>query len=147
MNRLFFDLTAADLMQREVYFYRRGVTARELASTMVEERFGSVPIVDEENRPIGTVSEGDLLGVLQEGNDLENVTTEEVMASPALCVTEETKADEILRLLQEKPLIRLPVTDRHGELVGIVTRLDVLSAYLNVSDAPLNVSDEAVMLS
>lgn len=129
-KRAFADLTAADLMVKEVYFYHEGVSTHQLATTMTEERFGSLPIVDEETRLMGIVSEFDLLEALRAGKDLRDVTAEEVMTATPVFVREETTAAEIMGLLQERHLIRLPVIDARGRLVGIVARQDVLSGYL-----------------
>ncbi len=100
---------------------------------MTEHGFGSVPVVDEKHRLIGIVSEFDLLKVLMEDKPLSEVTAGEIMTPNPMTVAPEITAMDIIRLLEEKHLIRLPVVDEKGKLVGIVARRDILQGYLSVT--------------
>jgi len=50
----------------------------------------------------------------------------EIMTAPPICVGEETSVFEIARIFAEKRINRVPVTDRNGKLVGIVSRADIV---------------------
>lgn len=58
------------------------------------------------------------------------------MTVSPICVTEETLSEEIIQLLQEKHLIRVPVVDKNGTLVGVVARRDILQGYLKSKESP-----------
>lgn len=132
-TRGFKDLRADQFMQDQVFSYHVDDKAETLAEIMTEEGFGSVPVVDSSNRVIGIVSEFDLLKALMDDKPLAQVTAGELMTRTPITVTLDTAAMDIIRLLEEKHLIRMPVVDRDGRLVGIVARRDVLKGYLNAT--------------
>jgi CBS domain-containing protein len=75
--------------------------------------------VCEGKRIVGVVSEADLIG--KSGS-----TVGEVMTSPADTVTESTGLEAVADKLTRQRIRRLPVVDRQGQLVGVVSRRDVL---------------------
>lgn len=111
-------MSAAHFMQTDVYYYPKNATGDKLATAITMGGFGSVPIVDKGKRLVGIISEFDLLKAITSGKELEKVTAEEIMTVSPICVTEETLSEEIIQLLQEKHLIRVPVVDKNGTLVG-----------------------------
>jgi CBS domain-containing protein len=132
----FKKMSAAHFMQTDVYYYPKNATGDKLATAITMGGFGSVPIVDKGKRLVGIVSEFDLLKAITSGRELEKVTAEEIMTVSPICVTEETLSEEIIQLLQEKHLIRVPVVDRGGTLVGVVARRDILQGYLKSKESP-----------
>jgi CBS domain-containing protein len=129
----FTTIKAENLMQDVVSFYHNEATGDKLARTISEGGFGSVPIVNKDGKVEGIVSEFDLLQVIMEGKELSNVTAAEIMTKEKVSVTHDTPAMEIIHLLQNKHLIRLPVTDAEGNLIGIVARRDILMGYLRAT--------------
>lgn len=101
----FKKMTAAHFMQTDIYYYPKKATGDKLATAVTMGGFGSIPIVDEEKRLVGIVSEFDLLNAIVSGRELEKVTAEEIMTPDPFCVKEEAPSEEIIRLLQEKHLI------------------------------------------
>jgi CBS domain-containing protein len=71
------------------------------------------------SRVVGVVSEADLIG--KSGS-----TVGEVMTSPATTVFESTRLEEVAEQLTHQRIRRLPVVDADGQLVGVVSRRDVL---------------------
>lgn len=134
----FNTLTAVQFMQQDVIYFSKSVTGEKLAAAITTGGFGSVPIVDEDLKPIGIVSEYDLLRVIRMGNALNKVSAEEIMTKPAVTVSIETKSGEVMKVLENLHLIRLPVVDRGGKLVGVVARRDLLQGYLQ-SQVPAKV--------
>ncbi|MCG3114181.1 MAG: CBS domain-containing protein [Candidatus Manganitrophus sp. SA1] len=132
----FKKMSAAHFMQTDVYYYPKNATGDKLATAITMGGFGSVPIVDKGRRLVGIISEFDLLKAITSGKELEKVTAEEIMTVSPICVTEETLSEEIIQLLQEKHLIRVPVVDKNGTLVGVVARRDILQGYLKSKESP-----------
>lgn len=132
----FKKMSAAHFMQTDVYYYPKNATGDKLATAITMGGFGSVPIVDKGKRLVGIISEFDLLKAITSGKELEKVTAEEIMTVSPICVTEETLSEEIIQLLQEKHLIRVPVVDKNGALVGVVARRDILQGYLKSKESP-----------
>ncbi len=133
------EMAASRLMEQEVFSFGEGASCHDLAETMVREDFGSAPIVDREGRLMGIVTEYDLLDALLDGKDLKQTPAAECMTRPAISIAEKMTAEQVVRLLQARHLIRVPVTDPNGVLIGLVARRDILAGYLESNLAPLPV--------
>ena len=106
---------------------------REIAPSYMMEGFGSVPIVDENNKLVGIVSEFDLLAALRKGKKLQDVAAGEILTANPVSVTKDTDIVTLMDVLQNNHLIRVPVLDNVGKLIGIVARRDLLRGYLQTS--------------
>lgn len=131
----FCRLTVERFMERDVQVGHRQTKADVLASQMIEG-FGAVPIVDEHRHLVGIVSEYDLLGALQRGHRWSDISAEEIMSPNPYAIRPETNVGTLVRVLRDSQLIRVPVVDKDGTLVGIVARRDILFGYLNCGLAP-----------
>ena len=132
----FKKMTASHFMQTDVYYYSKNSTGDKLATAITMGGFGSVPIVDKGKKLVGIVSEFDLLKAIMSGRELEKVTAEEIMTPDPVSVREDTPSEKIIEILQEKRLIRAPVVDKNGKLIGIVARRDILQGYLKSRETP-----------
>ena len=97
------------------------------------EGFGSIPIVDGSSKLVGIVSEFDLLKALRKGKNLDEVLAGEIMTPNPVSVTQDTNVLTLIDVLQNNHLIRVPVVDAIGKLIGIVARRDLLRGYLHVT--------------
>ena len=129
--RDFKTLKAEQFMQDGVYAYQPEDDGEKLAQAMTEGGFGSVPIVDQDRHLLGIVSEFDLLRALKEEKHLASVKAGDLMTPNPVTVSPETLAMDIIQSLEAKHLIRMPVVNEKGQLVGVVARRDVLQGYLN----------------
>jgi len=140
--------TVRDVMTTRVIWVRKAASFRELAAAFREYRVSAFPIIDENRRVIGVVSEADLLAkqALDGGDDgmpgmitgllrrreqekARGVTAGDVMTSPAVTVRPEDTVEHAARLMYTRRVKRLPVVDAGGHLVGIIGRADVLSVF------------------
>ena len=126
-------LKAEQFMQDVVSYYRVEDTGDKLAGAITEGGFGSVPILANDGKVIGIVSEFDLLGAITDGKELSQVTAGEIMTKDISSVNPDTPVLEVIQLLQSKHLIRIPVVAANGSLVGIVARRDILLGYLRAT--------------
>ncbi|SRR5579884_447370 len=134
----FSTLTAAQFMQQDVVYFSKVVKAQSIAAAITTGNFGSVPIVDSDLRPIGIVSEYDLLKAMRQGKNLSEISAAEIMSKPAVTVTTEAHATDVMKVLEDKHLIRVPVVDEEGKLVGMLARRDLIKGYLQ-SQVPAKV--------
>jgi len=132
-NKNFSTLKAEQFMENVVSCFYAEESGENLAAAMYEGGFGSVPILAKDGKVIGIVSEVDLLKVLLDGKDLAKVTADEIMTKNPVTVTAETLAPDIIRILYDKHLIRVPVVDTKGQLIGIVARRDILEGYFKAT--------------
>jgi CBS-domain-containing membrane protein len=123
------DLTALDIMVRPVVSARRGASARDIALQLLTGLYSGMPVTDEEGRVVGVVTELDLLKAVEEGRELVKTTAEEIMHTEVITADVDTPVSELLKLMTDKNIIRLPITDK-GRLVGVVARCDVLKTLI-----------------
>jgi CBS domain-containing protein len=100
-----------------------------IASILVHARSGGVPVVDEQERLVGFVSETDLMGALLRSND-GTIAARDIMSTPAISVDEFATTDEVMTIFRARDIHHLPVV-RGDKLVGIITPFDVLKFFLD----------------
>ncbi|WP_225829873.1 CBS domain-containing protein [Streptomyces sp. NK08204] len=144
--------TVEELMTRDVVVAQPHTPFKELVRLLAENDVTAVPVVDGLGRPMGLVSEGDLLRKSADQADpsgrvpvpnleawerakAEGSRAEELMSAPAVCARPEWNVVEAARLMETQGVKRLPVVDETDRLVGIVSRGDLLRIFLRRDDA------------
>ncbi|BFU94823.1 MAG: hypothetical protein NTNFB02_15450 [Nitrospira sp.] len=125
-------LTVPQLMQDVVVTVGPQTNARTVAELLAEGNFGSVPVVEEDRTLVGLVSEFDLLGAMDQAKDIRTITAADVMTRDVVTVTEDLPVKDLIHLLQERHLIRVPVV-RGKTLIGIVARRDIVFGYVKAT--------------
>ncbi|MFF2745829.1 CBS domain-containing protein [Kitasatospora sp. NPDC058048] len=118
---------------------------REIVTLLSEYDITGVPVVDPEARPLGVVSEADLLRTLAAQEDPASllpapesaqagpngeVTAADLMTAQPVCTTPDTSVVAAARLMSRHGLKRLPVLDEEGRVIGMVSRGDLLRVFL-----------------
>jgi acetoin utilization protein AcuB len=101
---------------------------QEALALMKQESIRHLPVVDPEMRLLGWVTDADLRGVLI-ASMLEELTLEDVMIRKPYAVKPDMPLEEAARLLLDKRVGGLPIVE-NGVLVGIITVVDILSAFI-----------------
>lgn len=117
-------------MQPHVITSHELASLREIATHMVIGRISGFPIVDDSGTVVGIVTELDIIRALRTGLNLDSTCAADVMTRELIWVDAETPVDSVMQVLTDQRIIRVPVLSG-GELVGIVSRGDVLRATLN----------------
>ena len=131
-------LTAGQAMENRVKFCHSTTPWSSIASALVDRGYGSLPAVDDDMNLIGIVSEDDLLKVLLEKQDEKELLAKDLMTKNPITVHEDMSILDVIKILEENKLIRIPVT-KGTRLVGIITRRDVLYCYLKATAQTLGV--------
>jgi len=135
--------TVKDVMTAEVVAVRRETTFKEMAAVLRRYRVSALPVVDDAGRVIGVVSEADLLakealsdpGVAAEllhrkdVRKAEGLTAGDLMTRPPVTAAPEDPVEQAARMMHFMRVKRLPVVNSGGQLVGIVSRSDVLAVF------------------
>ncbi|MFH8371722.1 CBS domain-containing protein [Streptomyces sp. NPDC018031] len=144
--------TVGELMTRSVVRARPQMPFKEVARLLADNEVTAVPVVDNLDRPIGVISEADLLRKAADQPDpsgrivlphpeaweriqAEGARAEEIMSAPAVCARPEWTVVEAARLMAVHGIKRLPVVDEADRLQGIVSRGDLLRVFLRTDDA------------
>jgi CBS domain-containing protein len=137
----------SDVMTTPVITTPERTPVRELVGIMSTHRVSAVPIVDDD-RVVGLVSQADLLpkvaaaGVTgartarrRAAAKAAATSARDLMSTPALSISADAPLSTAARTMQAKKVKRLLVTDNSGQLLGIVSRADLLRPYTRTDKA------------
>ena len=158
-----------DVMTTRVVAVGKDATFKDIVALLTEHRVSAFPVLDEDEKVIGVVSEADLLskealvaamGALaaqlgrvngspyrDEFAKAAAVTAVDLMTKPPIVVTPDEPVTSAVRLMYHGRVKRLPVVGVKGELVGIVSRVDVLSVYSRPDEEIRQEIEKNVILS
>jgi CBS domain-containing protein len=137
-----------DVVTTDVLTVTPGMPYREIVDALAQRRVTAAPVVDDERRVVGVVSEADLLHKVEFiGDERQRRTFErpaqrtarekahaaeaaDLMTGPAITVRPETPVVAAARRMERERVKRLVVVDADGCLVGIVSRRDLLRMHL-----------------
>lgn len=161
------QLTAADVMTSPVLSVSPDASLAEAIGLMLERHISGLLVLDADGEMLGVITEGDLLrrheiATTQHRSWLSHLFTSsgkqaaaftrthgrrvrDVMTEQVIAVSEATPLVDIVELMEERGIKRLPVL-RNGRAVGVVSRADVLRAVLAVAENPLpSATDDATI--
>jgi CBS domain-containing protein len=137
--------TVADVMTTRVIAVRRNADFKQIARVLREFRVSACPVINDADQVVGVVSEADLLykaadcelpaGLIRlrwklgEESKITAVTAQQLMTSPAVTIHADASVQVAARIMRDRRVKRLPVVGKEAELIGIVTRADVLAVY------------------
>lgn len=102
---------------------------------MKDNRIGSVIVVDESNsNPVGIITERDIVNNLSSPTANLQIQVKEIMSKPIVTIQETHSLIDALQTMQKNNFRRLPVTNKEGKLVGIVTDKDIFKTIINNKD-------------
>jgi len=148
VERILSSVLARDMMSTDVVFVGPDTPIAEIAELMGHRGISGLPVTDEKRSVVGVISEKDFLSRMGEAGPKNFMTViasclkakgcialpiraksaRDIMSSPAVTTFEDTPFPEVKRLMVEKTINRIPVTDREGRLIGIITRNDIIGA-------------------
>ncbi|MBW8706775.1 Magnesium transporter MgtE [Streptomyces sp. MBT84] len=120
--------SVGDLMTPSAVSVRPGTTFKEIARLLDEYDITAVPVVDDFGRPVGVVSEADLLR--KQTSVGVGITAGALMTSPAVVAKPEWDVVRAARTMEGSKVKRLPVVDEDGHLIGVISRSDLLQLFL-----------------
>ncbi len=122
----------SQLMSREVLCAPPDATVSELVALMHEHTYSCI-MITEKDRPVGLVTERDVVGVLDEmlkGERHGDLPVSEFMSEPVMTINENHPVFDAVVFCRSRSVRHLPVVDRQGRLTGLLTQSDLASAHL-----------------
>jgi CBS domain-containing protein len=144
-----------DIMVKKVITIQKDASVEELSELLVKNRISGVPVLDSDGRLVGIATEGDLIikdsdlhfpryfKLLDSIIYLESLNkfkkslkkflgtkVEDVMTAEIKTVKEDTPVGEAANIMIKYNINRVPVLDSKDELVGIVTRADIVGSMI-----------------
>jgi CBS domain-containing protein len=146
--------TAAQIMSRDVITVRPDAGLKELAEILTLHRISGVPVLDEDGRLVGVVSQSDLVAVNKnphvpksvtlfdwviylesmdkfqaEMSKMAGIRAADIMTPQPMTVTPDATLEELATIMTERKIHTLPVMDQ-GRLVGVIGKLDIVRSLL-----------------
>ncbi len=122
--------TAKEIMTRPVVSARKSASARDIALQLLSGLYSGMTVTDDDGRVAGIVTEFDLLDQIRQERDLSQLTAEDIMTRDVITVDVDTPVGDVVTILLDRNIIRLPVTEK-GKVVGVIARCDLLRCYLD----------------
>jgi CBS domain-containing protein len=160
-------MNAADVMVRRVITVRPSSTVRDVATILIKNHISAVPVIDDDGKLLGIVSEGDLLRRSEIQTERqrswwlewmvsgEKLATEfvkshsrkvsDVMTRKVIIARPDTPLHEIATLLESNRIKRVPIV-QDGKLIGLVSRANLVQALASqLEDAGATAQDDRAL--
>ena len=156
-------MKAGDIMTRNVITIDANSTIAQAAQRMLDHRISGMPVVDDNGRVIGIISEGDLLHRAETGTErrtswwlglvagassqAENFTREhgrtvrDVMSTNIISVNENADLSEVVHLMEGRRIKRVPVLRDH-QVVGIISRANLMRVLTTIEPNETATTDD-----
>ena len=148
------DKRAKDIMTTDVIVANKNDIIANVANLLIKEKIGGLPVVDEENKVVGIISETDIMkkeshvdsprmlnfiqGIIflddmKKFEDEMRATykVEDLMSKDIITVNENDTFDYVANVMINKSINRVPVVDENNFLKGIICRYDIINAMYN----------------
>jgi len=155
-----------DVMTEDVLTVPTGKTLKETAQILATTGISGLVVVDDDRKVVGVISEADILfkerspekrrggsfawlffpDMLENEAKLDARTAGEAMSSPAITIGPDRPVGEAASKMLDDAVNRLPVVDDEGELLGIVTRADLVRAFTR-SDSEIEMEIRKELIS
>jgi CBS domain-containing protein len=147
--RMGLEMFVRDVMTTNVISVTKYENIMHVANILTEKNISGLPVVDKEGSVIGIITQADILSMVGVGREhtfkdlLKYMLGEklperrvghfvgDIMTSPALTISPDANVAEAVRIMEEKRIRRVTVVNEKNELLGIITRADILKAVIN----------------
>ncbi len=144
---------AKDIMTTDVKVAKQTDTIKSIAKILIHEKIGGLPVVDEDNRVVGIISETDIIkkekhvavpeiitflqGVIyledfkkmeKDIQDIAAVQVKDLMSKEVIKVYEDDTFDDVANIMIKKSVNRVPVVDKDNKIKGIICRYDIIKS-------------------
>ncbi len=148
-----------DVMTSRVIWVRKDAPFRALAAALRRHRVSAFPVLGDDDKVIGIVSEADMLakeavdpgvisGILhhRDAEKARGTTAGDLMTAAVVAVAPDDTVSRAAQLMYSHKVKRLPVIDAGGHLVGIISRADVLAVFDRTDeDIRREITDEVLL--
>jgi len=118
-------LRVSDIMVKDVVTAKENDKIRDVAIRMYEKKIGSVVVVDDEGKPIGIVTERDMVYVLARAL-APDTPVWMVMTEDPIMINENALVTEAMEKMRVQNIRHLPVVNADGKLVGMISFRDIV---------------------
>lgn len=118
-------IKVSDIMISEVITGQKNETVYDAAKKMVLADVGFYLIL-ENSVPTGVITRGDILKAVVNGVDIKSERVCEIMTKNPITIYPDADIEDAARIMRDKRIKRLPVVDKNGRLLGVVSETDLI---------------------
>ena len=126
--------TVGEIASRDVISFTKDNSIKDAAKKLAENEIDGAPVM-EKGKVVGVFTVTDLVNAI--ANDKEDLTVGELMSSNVVIVNEDLKIANAIEVMLKKSISRLIVADNDQNLLGIVTRTDLINIITNLEQFPI----------
>ncbi len=132
-NNLLESISISNCMTKDIKTIKLKEPLFNACKIMKDNRIGCVIVVEESNNtnPVGIITERDILYNLSSSDTNLHISVNEIMSKPIVTIQETQSLIDALNTMQKNNFRRLPITNKEGKLVGIVTDKDIFKIITN----------------
>ena len=123
------SMNVSQVMSRPVLATTERASVQDIALSLVRAGISGMPVADAEGNIVGIITEYDLVQAILDNQRLDSLKASDIMEQEIVGLDVGADIQEALSIFQEKHIVRVPVTE-NGKLVGILSRIDALKAFL-----------------
>lgn len=124
-------------MTKHIDIAKENTTVQEISAKLFAGEFNGLPVIDNNDFVIGIVTAIDILKAIQKGNNLKTLKAKEIMTPNPSVIKKDTPIDDIIDIIIKKEIVMVPVVeDTTNKILGLVTRLDVITEKLKECMTP-----------
>ncbi len=119
-------IKCADIMSTNVSTAPQDATLKEVANLLQTKDIGVVPIVEDDGKLCGLVTDRDIVvRAVAKGFDVNKTQVVEIMTTDLFCANPDDFAFKAIRIMGDQKVRRVPIVDSEDKLLGIVSMADV----------------------
>ena len=132
-NNLLESISISNCMTKDIKTIKLKEPLFNACKIMKDNRIGCVIVVEESNNtnPVGIITERDIIYNLSSSDTNLHISVNEIMSKPIVTIQETQSLIDALNTMQKNNFRRLPITNKEGKLVGIVTDKDIFKTITN----------------
>jgi predicted transcriptional regulator len=124
-------------MTTQIDIAKENTTVEEISAKLFAGEFNGLPILDDNEFVTGIVTAIDILKAIQKGKNLRSMRAKDIMTPNPSVVKKDTSIDDIIDIIIKKEIVMVPVVeDNSNKIIGVVTRLDVITEKLKEGLTP-----------
>jgi arabinose-5-phosphate isomerase len=112
----------------KIPFVHQNTTLRDVILEITKKRFGGTCVVDDKNRLVGIITDGDLRRLWQQASHPRNLCARDIMNSHPKTINSESSAQTAMKLMEKHNILQLVVVDKKGHPIGMIHIHDLLEA-------------------
>jgi CBS domain-containing protein len=138
-------VSVESIMTRGVKCVNERQSVKAVASIMSTNNIGSVIVTENEDVPVGIITETDIVRVAGLTEAFMLLLAVDIMSKPVVTINAGSSIQDAIHTMKLKNVRRLPVLDRRAKLVGIITDKDIFRAIINSQSLASSITESVTI--